>query len=350
MKFTREDLDWAVSSDVIDQDRATRLWTALAARPSTPPQFDLAHVAYYAGALLVIGAMGWFMGEAWERFGGFGLFSIAIGYAAAFLICGAVFWQRPELRTPGGLLVTLAVCMTPLAVYGLQRWLGIWGFDDPGIYRDFHRWIRGGWFTMEVPTILAGLLALRFVKFPFLTAPIAFVLWYLTMDLAPIIAGSDGAFSWELRKQISLWFGLGMLAVAYLVDRCSKLDFAFWGYLFGVIAFWGGLSLMHSDSELSKFIYFVINTGLVGAAIFLHRRVFIVFGGLGICGYTGHLAFRVFVDSLLFPFALTLIGLAILGTGIAVKRYEAEIKALVDGFMPPWLAQLRPAERGAPAA
>lgn len=37
-----------------------------------------------------------------------------------------------------------------------------------------------------------------------------------------------------------------------------------------------------------------------------------VFGGLRIAGYLGHLSYRVFNDSLVFPFTLSLIGLAIM--------------------------------------
>ena len=40
-------------------------------------------------------------------------------------------------------------------------------------------------------------------------------------------------------------------------------DYAFWGYLFGLMAFWGGLSAMHSDSELNKVLYCLLNVGLV---------------------------------------------------------------------------------------
>ncbi len=60
----------------------------------------------------------------------------------------------------------MAVAMTPLAIYGLQRWTGYWQGVDPGIYRDFHTWTKGSWFLMELGTIIAGLITLRFVKFP----------------------------------------------------------------------------------------------------------------------------------------------------------------------------------------
>jgi len=196
---------------------------------------------------------------------------------------------------------------------------------------------------MELATVGAGLLALRYVRFPFLCAPVAFALWYMSMDLTPIIAGGD--FDWHLRKLVSVWFGLAMIAGSYLIDRRTTEDFAFWGYLFGLIAFWGGLSLMSSDSELSRFFYFAINVALIFAAVFLRRRAFLVFGALGCCGYIGYLAGDLFEDSFLFPFVLTGFGIAIIGLGVVLKRHGARFEqAVIDG-LPPALRRLRPAER-----
>ena len=140
MRIAKKDLEWAASRGVINDAQVATLWQALTERTADRPKFDLIHLTYYFGALLVIGAMGWFMGTAWEAFGGgAGIFLISVSYAAAFVVVGSVVWQRGGLRVPGGLLITVAVCMTPLAVYGLQRWLAVWGFDDPGVYKDFHR-------------------------------------------------------------------------------------------------------------------------------------------------------------------------------------------------------------------
>jgi hypothetical protein len=343
MRIVKKDLEWAASQGVIEDAQADALWGALTERGADRPKFDLIHVTYYFGALLVIGAMGWFMGDAWEALGGGGIFLISAGYAAAFVVIGSMLWQRGGLRVPGGLLITMAVCMTPLAVYGLQRWLGLWGFDDPGQYKDFHRWIRGGWFAMEVATIVTGLFAISFFRFPFLTAPIAFVLWFMSMDLTPILFGSAD-FAWEQRQLVSLWFGLAMIAGTYIIDHRTKEDFAFWGYLFGLIAFWGGMSLMKSDSELSKFFYFLINLALIWMSVFLRRRAFMVFGALGVMGYTGHLA-QIFEDSILFPFVLTVIGLAVIYLGIQLKRHGARVAQAVEDTMPLWMRRLRPSER-----
>lgn len=344
MRLRKEDLEWAVSQELITASQVEPLWQGLSKKTAGNPRFDLVHVLYYFGALIVIGAMGWFMTEAWDAFGGDSLFFISALYAALFVGVGALLWNRDGLRVPGGLLVTMGVCMTPLAIYGLQRWLGIWAFDDPGEYRSFYRWIRGGWFFMEVATICAGLLALRFFKFPFLTAPIAFAFWYMSMDLTPILFGGDD-FSWEQRKIVSLWVGLAMIIGSYFVDHRTKMDFAFWGYLFGAIAFWCGLSLMQSDNEFSKFLYFLINILFMGLSVFLQRRIFVIFGVIGAMGYIGYLASRVFENSILFPFALTIIGLMVLYCGILLHRHGMTVEQKLVSAMPDWMKGLRPGVR-----
>ncbi|MBI2496422.1 MAG: DUF2157 domain-containing protein, partial [Opitutae bacterium] len=210
--------------------------------------------------------------------------------------------------------------MTPLATYGILRQFDLWPQSDPGAYQGFHVWINGSWITLEIATILAGVVALRFRRFPFLTAPIAVALWYLSMDLGPLLM-SVPDYGWEIRLWISLWFGLVTLVAAYAVDfRGRDEDFAFWIYLFGLLAFWGGLSFMDSNSELGKFLYALINVGLVAVALVLRRVMFVVFGAVGIMGYIGHLAYGVFKDSMMFPFALTFLGLSIIALGVIYQR------------------------------
>lgn len=340
MKITRDDLSRAAEG-LISHQQVEKLWEALGRITGGAQRFDAAHVAYYFGGLIVIGAMGWFVSTAWESFGGVGLFLIALAYAVCFVLAGRTLEQQ-GLRVPSGLLYTMAVCMTPLAVYGLERATGIWPQGDPGVYRGYYEWVKGGWFLMEVATIVAGLVALRVSRFPFLTAPIAFSLWFMSMDLTPLIFGQG--YLRDDRQWVSLWFGLAVLLAAYLVDLRNRTaeDFAFWGYTFGLLAFWGGLSLMEGGSEWSKFLYCLINLGLVAVSVVLRQRVFVVFGSLGVMGYLGHLSYRVFQDSLLFPFVLSLIGIFVIYAGVVYQKKSKVLEAFVQARLPETVRQLIP--------
>ena len=59
--------------------------------------------------------------------------------------------------------------MAPLAVYGVQDALSLWALaDKPGAYRDFFPLMNASWVYMELVTIAAAALALRFFPFPFI--------------------------------------------------------------------------------------------------------------------------------------------------------------------------------------
>jgi hypothetical protein len=192
----------------------------------------------------------------------------------------------------------------------------------------------------------AGLFALRFFRFPFLTAPVAFALWFMSMDLTPLIYGRPYHEA-QGYQVVSLVFGLLVLGGSYLVDRRTDGDYAFWGYLFGIFAFWGGLTLLEGGSELDWLFYGLINAGLILLSVLLQRRVFVVFGAAGVFGYVGHLAWEIFEDSLLFPFVLSAVGLAIIALGILYAKNREKIEGAVVRVVPAGMRGLLPMEREA---
>ena len=77
-------------------------------------------------------------------------------------------------------------------------------------------------------------------------------------------------------------------------------------------------------------------------AVFLGRKVYAVFGVIGIAMYLGDLANKVFKDSLLFPFALSLIGIAVIAAGLLYYRHQDRITAWLEARMPDVARSLRP--------
>jgi hypothetical protein len=343
MKFRLEDLEWGVEQGLLSEKQASDLRVALQKKYENRPQFTLGHVIYYFGALVVMSAMTWFMVEAWDRLGGPGITFISLAYGLLFFALGRHFWKNTALKIPGGLLITAAVSMTPLIVYGIERWLGWWPQTDPGPYTGFYVWIKGSWIWMEMATVAVGLLALRFFRFPFISFPIAYALWYLSMDIAPILIGSP--MDLHQKEVVSVIFGSVMCVVSYLVDHRTKDDYAFWGYLFGMATLWGGLTMMDSSNEAARFAYCMVNVFFIFLSVFLDRRVFIVFGAMGVSTYIGHLAQKVFADSLMFPVALSGLGLAVIFLGVFYQKNQKRIEERVLGSLTPELLKLRPKSR-----
>lgn len=345
MSYSDHDLRAAETAGAIGPDELQRLLAFLHQRVATAApraKFDVAHLLWYAGALIVIGAMGLFSTVAFSQLGGRALTACALAYAAAFGLAGNHLWRR-DLRVPGGLLIAIAVSMAPLAVYGVQEELGWWGrFGKPGTVQDFYVWIKGSWLFMELATLAAGAIALRFYRVPFIVAIISVALWFMSMDLTPWIFNVSH-IDWEMRRIVSIWFGLGILSVAWIVDYNShSRDFGFWLHLFGLMAFWGGISATEGATELGKAVYCLLNVGLLAVAVIIVRRAYAVFGAIGITMYLGHLADVVFKNSLLFPFALSLIGVAVVGVGLAYHRKQKVIAAWLAANLPAAALRLRP--------
>ncbi len=114
-----------------------------------------------------------------------------------------------------------------------------------------------------------------------------------------------------------------------------------------MLTFWGGLSALDSGSELSRFLYAVLNVGMVLVGAVLVRRIFSVCGGLGLAGYLGYLTHRVFEDSLLFAFVLSLIGVGIVGLGVLWQRHEHALTKRLHAQLPPALRELLEARASA---
>ena len=348
------DLDAALAAGVIDAATRDRLVAFLAARQSAPAleapprKFDVTHVLYYAGALLVMSALGLFSNAAFNALGGYALTATALIYAAGFGALGAYLWRKPDLRTPAGLSIAVAVAMTPLAVYGVQDALNLWGADKPKDYQSFFPLINASWVYMEAGTIVAALIALRFFPFPFIVMVAAIALWFMSMDLAALLAKlyapKDWLSDWELRRHISLYFGVAMILLAWALDlkRPAAGDFGFWLHLFGALAFWGAISASDEAAEIGKAIYCALNVVLIGFAIFLNRRIYAVLGTFGVAGYLGYLAFDVFKDVLAFSFVVSLIGLGVIFAGVFYQRKREKISAWIDAMLPPALRALRP--------
>ncbi|MGE6825102.1 DUF2157 domain-containing protein [Pseudomonas soli] len=342
-RFDARDLARAVSAGVLHPGQDQALLAFLRQQPESRASFQLAHVAFYFGALLIMGAMGWLLTEAWMRIGDGALLAIALLYIAGITLF-ALSLQRRNQPVAAGVLAAVAVSIVPLAVFAIERLAGWWPLDDAqGDYHQYYTYVQGGWLAMEAATVLAGLLMLRLIPFPFIVMPIAVALWFMSMDLSEWFHGD--LFSWEQRRTVSLRFGLGLLLVFLVIDGRTRRDYAFWGYLAGLAAFWGGLTLMDSGSEWGKALYCLINLGLMCLAVLLRRPVFMVFGAMGVAAYLGYLSYEVFADSLLFPVILTLIGLGVIGLGMLYQKRREALSEQLRAQLPERLLQLLPALR-----
>lgn len=372
LPVTLRDLQAAAVDGLISNMQASQLWGRLAATlapippialnpaerftmPPSPgfmdtlphstgsvpaPKFGFVNVLYYFGGMVAISAMTLFMTIGFESMGAAGLLAIGLAYIVACLKVADHFTGK-ALPVPAGLLATLAVVLVPLVVWSVQSLAGLWPPGGSGTFQAYYTIVNWRWMTLEFATLAAGVVMLWRYRLPFMVMPVAVTVWYMSMDIANALMQTNG-FDWQFTRDVSVVFGIGTVALAMWVDVRTRLshnhawqqDFAFWLYLFGATMFWCGLSLQDSNNEVGKFLYALLNVALVFGGAAIGRRVFTVYGALGVAMYLGHLSYQVFRNSMMFPFALTLIGLGVVWLGVWWQRHEAAIHSRLSGFVP----------------
>lgn len=349
VSVTKEKLTQAIEKGIITPQQAESLWELLKADTNVETETlatnksesAFVKMLYYSGTFIIIGAMSWFMNKAWDSWHGAGVAAIALVYALGFILTGKSFSKKSKVISH--LFYVMAVGMTPLFTYAIQKSLGIWPGVYPGNYGDFHTYIRGGWVIIEWVTLVVGIVALRYIKIPVAMAIPAFILWYMSMDITPILFGND--HNWSNQKYVSIVLGLVMIAVAFVIDNKKSVDYGKWLYIFGGIAFWGGLSTLNSTNEWSKIVYFIINAMMMCIGTLLGRKVFMIFGSLGCIGYIGHLAYSIFWNSSWFPIALAGFGLLVVFIGWFFHKNRDAIREKIFAITPQAVINILPQNR-----
>lgn len=332
MDVKRDDLQKAAHKKIITVEQAEKLWAYFMRLQGDTPRFELSHVMYYFGGFLAISAVTLFVTLSWESLQGMGLFILS---SCLFLLGGLLihYFLDKKLAIPAGIMSVFCVALVPLAIYNIQLALGL--FPDPNVhYRGFYNWIQGYWVPMELGTVVVGVIMLYVYQFSFLIFPIAFSLWFLSMDLYCLFCD---IYDFSSRAQFTVYFGLIMLCAAMYMDfkyDDKRQDYAYWLYLFGVMTFWSGLSFQSSTSELNKFIYCLINVMMIFTGAILNRRVFAVFGAMGVLSYLSYLSFSVFAYSLGFPIVLVFLGILIMLAASQWSKLEKKLMMTLRPYLP----------------
>jgi hypothetical protein len=310
------------------------------ARPETIPAeasrgFNAVSIAYWAGALLVVFAFGWFLAERWRALGASGVLLVAAVYVALFALVARTLGAR-GFRTASGFAWMLVVVMTPVWTWALLSLAGEWP-DESSYYsmRWDNAWMASRWMILELATIGIGLLLLRRIRFGALSAPIAAALAFFSVHLGEFVIDQ------ELRRWImpqwSMLAAVALLALAYALDRRQQHDddHAVWYYTAGlIVASIAWLSIWNLTS-LGRHLLPVAAVGLLVASLYLRRRSLLIGGAAWGIVYLGYLAFDVFEKWLGFPVVLATFGIVVLvGTVWLQQRYPSLVSRVNRGADP----------------
>jgi len=155
----------------------------------------------------------------------------------------------------------------------------------------------------------------------------------------------------EENSWVAIVFGSCLIGTAWIVQqKAPDQPFPWYAYLAGVISFWLGWTTLFAwpvyDNQYFKFLYFLVNVGLLLGSIYTKQRVFLIFGSFGVLEYVYVLAYVDFWNSWYLPLILTMLGLGFIALaiyfssqdGAAKKRQQAAAKVVDDDMEAPTFA------------
>ncbi|NPA89400.1 MAG: hypothetical protein GXO13_04255 [Epsilonproteobacteria bacterium] len=266
-------------------------------------RFTLSSLLIWGGGILAVVSVTIFAGWGFFKYGYW------VSTLGSLVLMGLFSFFTFKIDHPKarGVLGLIVVALTPLFLFSLLKSLGFW--EELHSYRNYYRLINFRYLILELGTIGMALLYYRRLRAPILLFPIAFSLWFMSMDITGLFTN----LSWEDKKIISLIFGFYTLLIGVKFEKREKGS-GFWLFLFGVALFWGALTSLLSTKGAEGALYLGINLLLLLAGIGLESGIFLFFGGLGTLLYFSHFAHlfqNFFISSFLFAGAG--LGLILLG-------------------------------------
>ena len=294
--------------------------------------FNAVTIAYMLGTGIVLFGFGWFLVDRWRALGPGGVLAVATLYGALFL--GVSVWlDRRGYSLAAAFGNVLAVGMTPIIAWAVLELTGLWPEGQQYCRNAFLWECTGKWIALDLITIAAALIALRWRPHPLLMHPIAIALLFMTAHV--IITLESYGFGRFARGWLLVIGASLLLVLAWWIDRqgedaSRRGDYGFWFWFAGLaLALFAMGSLWDYDDALRHLLAPVAIAGFA-IAVLLRRRLLLAFGFIAAAWYLGYLVVDLFRDVVALPILLATVGLAIILLAVWAQRAYPRLIARAD--------------------
>lgn len=317
IKISHHDLKKAQEKGIINTHQVHALWQYLNQQNLSSNNYNFSNLLFFLGGFIAIAAITIFLGTNFFTFGKWWLFCIALIYWVIGLIAAKIFNDK-DLKTPRDISLLFVTSITPLLIFSIMKVLNIWENNPPFHVLGLIELLDWHSLVIELGTLLVACLLFWIAPSSLLMLPITLCSWVIAVDLPDHLNANLILTNF---KYYSCIFGLICTLVAiYLDTSATKRTYCYWPYVVGLTAFWFGLLGSFLNNELSWFLFCVMNIVLLILGIVFTRKILLIYGGLGVSFYIGHLAYDIFHDSIYLPFILSLIGILIILCGVVVQK------------------------------
>ena len=291
----------------ITLNEITHALQAAPALPSKPSASVLSTLLAYIGGIFVFAGIGVFIGMYWDDFGSATRVIVTLGVGFVAFVMAVLCLAEARYRRAATPLFLIAALLQPTGILVMLHEYASGGDARQGLIfmSAFMLIQQGATFWAKRSTVLA-----------FSAILFAFILVANTLDLLGMPENSIGAV-----------IGFSLLCIAYALQQSRHLAIApFWYFVGGFVLMWAVFELVeHSPFELAFL-------GLAALLIFLstavRSRALLSVGTLSMLLYIGYYTAEHFANTLGWPIALVVIGVALIALStLAVRLNNKYIKS-----------------------
>ncbi|HVL25658.1 MAG TPA: hypothetical protein VM450_16335, partial [Thermomicrobiales bacterium] len=180
--------------------------------------------------------------------------------------------------------------------------------------------------TRNLMTLNFGLTATAAViiafwrRLPFMLLLASVLGWMAWMPLMDALWGQEGGDPVAWRTAV---YGLILVAVGIVLAARGLRAYAFWLFLVGLAVSFLFLGIDAYDNALGTtgLLFLALAFAAIVISLWLEFRIFLVFGALGLYGWTSALVIETFGGSRPVAFLLIVVGAAIAAAGLGWQRW-----------------------------
>ena len=285
---------------------------ALEAAPvldSKPSSSVLSKLLGYIGGIFVFAGIGVFISMYWDDFGSAARVIVTLGTGfVAFIMALACLYDKKYERAATPLFLIAALLQPTGILVMLQE------YSSGGDARHGMLFMAAFMLIQQGATLWAKrrtVLAFSAILFGCIFFTTLFDLWDLNQKLIGIVIGAS------------------ILCLAYALQQSKHLAIAPFWYLVGaVIMMWSVFDAV--ENTPFELIYLGLAALLIFLSTYVRSRTLLTVGTLAMLGYIGYYTAEHFANTLGWPIALVIIGIALIGTSaLAVRLNNKYIKTSI---------------------
>jgi uncharacterized membrane protein len=290
----------------ISLDEIKHALEALPTLASKPSSSVLSKLFGYIGGIFVFAGIGIFINMNWDDFGSAARVIVTLGVGLMAFIMGLVCLHDKRYEKAATPLFIVASILQPMGVLVMLQEYSSGGDARHGlIYMSAYMLIQQGVIFWAKRL---SVLAFSAIFFSCVLLANLFDIW-----------GWDG-------ELIGMIIGISLICLAYALQNSKHLAIApFWYFVGGVILMWSMFETV--ENTPLELLYLGLSALMIFVSTHVRSRALLGVGTLAMLIYIGYYSAKHFANTLGWPIALVMIGIALIGlSSLAVRLNNKYIK------------------------